>query len=131
MTEKRQFIEMVQNDAEMPNALDVADLMAELETEIQGFTTYLSLLGTILKSRYPRHRKMRKLVEKQKHETEIALVNLRKLQIRYRSKIYDFEHRNGKLERKPMAALTPFAMSFEQLLETFPADQILEEFLDD
>lgn len=130
MTEKRQFVELVRNDAEIPNAMDVADLMAELEEEILGFNTYLTLLTTILTQRYPRHRKLRKLIETQKHGNEIALVNMRKLLIRYRNKIYDFEHRNGKIERKKMKSVTPFTMSFAELLETYPAERLIEEFLD-
>lgn len=115
---------------ECVQAKQMTQLLEELREELTGMSDYAGLLISLIERRYPQHRKLLKVLwgvrESQRHYLDRTFQIL----LDYRAKTFEIEHKYGHIESKPLPALTPIAVSFEELMSVSSTDEMWKEFLD-
>lgn len=111
-------------------AAQVLSLLAELVDEIRGLHDYVDFLDTVLKTEFPEHSQLAGYTTAIVRRNEFYLHKLYKFQRQYQKIYDDYAHKNGKPELDRLLTLQPFMISINDLLERFPMDTVVKDFLD-
>lgn len=111
-------------------AAQMYELIEILLDEQEGYKALLDFVGVLLKKHYPRHLKLTKLIGKVGHNTAFYSAALNVLLREYRAYLADFEHQYGEIDAPSLRGLLNYTISLEDLLEVFPIESAVEDFLD-
>ncbi len=112
-------------------AHQILEILEMYHEELDGFLKVLVLTRRIVETYYPKHQKvlfrLRCLAQAiPRHKVEFS--HLAQL---YRQEVHDLEHQYGVIEHVPLPSLLNYSISLGDLLELFPIDRIVEDFLDE
>lgn len=112
-------------------AAQMAELTALLAGELRGLLQLLYFSRKILKNHFPTHRKLIARLNTLCETSDLHRLNLDVLHKKYAAIVENHRHEYGALEYVSLQGLLNYSISLEQLLEVFPIDTVVEDFLDE
>lgn len=111
-------------------AAHVLSLLAELIEEIRGMHDYLDFLDGVLEAGFPEHQQFRKFELALMRRHEYWLHRLYTMRRQYQGVYDEYAHSHGEVKIDHVISVVPYFTSLEHLLERYPRDVVIKDFLD-
>lgn len=111
-------------------AVQMLELIGLILDESTGLENLLNFFEAVVKSQYPRHKKLQSLIHKLSSRQRFLLKDIVAMQYEYRRFIEKYQHDNGEVIAPSLQSILNYSISLESLLEHYPIDRVVEDFLD-
>lgn len=132
MSKKRNRSTLIvgRSDDRAVQAKQVDQWLQEYIAELEGTLTYTDLVARVIRRAYPDHKKLVAFLAGAVDDLSDLLIEVRDFHRRYRSLVADYEHRQGKIDCPRLRHIDPYMTSITELLDLYPMDEVVEDFLD-
>lgn len=111
-------------------AKQIAELLDQFIAEYQYIQSMLDFFERLASRQYPDHRRLQTLLKKEDHRFAFGIRDLSQLSRQYHRVLEDFEHTCGAVETPSLLPMFNYTISILDLLDLFPMDRVVEDFLD-
>lgn len=111
-------------------AKQIADLLDHFIQEFQYMEDMLQFFSHVAVRQYPTHRRLVAALRHEDGRLNHAVRDLMRLRKEYLQVVGDEEHKFGVIDTPSLLPMFNYTISILDLLDLFPMDRVVEDFLD-
>lgn len=111
-------------------AAQMIELLEMLIGTADDYFELVEVIGKLIERHFEDHQRFLSAIHRIQEKRKSELFALGQLKKQYRQYLADFEHIHGEVDAPSLAGLLNYSISLESLLEIFPVERVVEDFLD-